>query len=81
MCMNITSCAICTMYAPHDAMDLVPYMCAGDDAVSDAFQQGLRRTGSIALGASHCDFRFTGRKGQPLRLAEQYPDRIRLRGD
>ena len=77
--MNITSCAICHLFGKHDAMELVPYMCAFDDAVSDAGNQGLRRTGTIALGASRCDFRF--RQGEPQRLAEQYPDRIQLQGD
>lgn len=75
--MNITSCAICHLFGKHDAMELVPYMCAFDDVVSDAGNQGLRRTGTIALGASHCDFRFQ-QGGEPLRLAEQYPDLIRL---
>ena len=75
--MNINACAICHLFGRHDAMDLVPYMCAFDDALSDKAAQGLRRTGTIALGASHCDFRFQ-RDGEPLRLAEQYPDRIRL---
>ena len=76
--MNITSCAICHLFAKHDAMELVPYMCAFDDVMSAAGDQGLRRTGTIALGAKQCDFRFQpGRK--PLSLAEQYPDRIRLR--
>ncbi|MDG2334235.1 MAG: L-2-amino-thiazoline-4-carboxylic acid hydrolase [Myxococcota bacterium] len=75
--MNIESCAICHLFGKHDAMDLVPYMCAYDDVVSDAAGQGLRRTGTIALGASRCDFRFEG-EGGPLRLVEQFPDRIRL---
>ena len=70
---DITSCAICHLCAAHDAMDLVPYMCALDAVVSDRYHQGLRRTGSIALGAAHCDFRFTGRSGERLRLADQYP--------
>lgn len=76
--MNVLSCAICASYAKHDAMDLVPYMCAGDDVVSDAFGQGLRRTGTIALGAHRCDFRYK-HGGEPSRLAEQYPQRIRIR--
>jgi len=74
--MNVKSCAICSAFARHDAMELVPYMCATDDLVSDREQQGLRRTGTIAVGASHCDFRFK-RGGDPLRLVEHYPDRIR----
>ena len=76
--MNITSCAICHLFGKHDAMELVPYMCAFDDVASDAGDQGLRRTGTIALGARHCDFRFE-QGGEPLRLAGQYPDQIRLK--
>lgn len=75
--MNITSCGICALYSQHDAMDLVPYMCATDDVMSDKGGQGLRRTGTIALGAPRCDFRYE-EGGAPLRVAEQYPDRIRV---
>jgi len=78
--MNITSCAICHLYGRHDAMELVPYMCAFDDLMSRAGDQGLRRTGTIALGASHCDFRFES-GGEPLPLAGQFPDQIRLGED
>ncbi len=78
--MNVTSCAICHLFSKHDAMDLVPYMCAYDDVVSDARSQGLRRTGTIALGATHCDFRFRD-GGEPLRLVDQYPDKIRPDAD
>ena len=73
--MNITSCAICSLYSQHDAMDLVPYMCATDDVASDLGEQGLRRNGTIALGAPQCDFRYK-RGGEPRRLAEHYPERI-----
>ena len=31
----------------------------------------------LALGAGSCDFRFKA-GGEPLRVAELYPDRIRL---
>jgi hypothetical protein len=74
---NIKSCAICYLYRQHDAMDLVPYMCASDDVVSDQQHQGLRRTGTIALGAHQCDFRYQA-DGEPRRLAECHPDRIRF---
>ena len=74
---NIKSCAICHVFSQHDAMDLVPYMCAYDDVASDQGNMGLRRTGTIATGASHCDFRY--KKGQPTQhLANIYPDAIRL---
>ncbi|MDQ3012468.1 MAG: L-2-amino-thiazoline-4-carboxylic acid hydrolase, partial [Acidobacteriota bacterium] len=74
---NVKSCAICQAAAKHDTMDLVPYFCAVDDVMSDKGNQGLRRSGSLALGAPHCDFRYT-RGGEPQRLAEQYPNRIRF---
>ena len=75
--MNVTSCAICSMASKYDAMELVPYMCATDDVMSDRDNQGLRRTGSIAVGAHHCDFEYK-QGGAPKGLAEQYPERIRL---
>jgi hypothetical protein len=73
---NIRSCGICALFAPHDAIELVPYMCALDDLFSDKSGQGLQRTGTIALGRTHCDFHYGTDK--PLRLAEQYPERIQL---
>lgn len=75
--MNVRSCAICALFSQFDAMDLVPYMCALDDLFSDMNGSGLRRTGTIALGATHCDFRYDA-GGEPLRLVEQFPDRVRL---
>lgn len=77
--LNIKSCAICHEFAKHDAMDLVPYMCASDDVMSDLGKQGLRRSGSIALGAHHCDFTYKS-GGEPKSLAGQYPNRIRVSG-
>ena len=74
---NITSCAICHHFRKYNAMDLVPYMCASDDVMSDAQGRGLVRTGTIALGAKLCDFRYhTG--GKPEAVADLYPDRIRV---
>lgn len=74
---NVKSCALCHSASQHNAMEVVPYMCAVDDVISDKHNQGLRRTGSIALGASHCDFRYQ-HGGHPRRLAEQYPELIRI---
>ena len=76
--MNIFSCDICHQFSKFDAMDLVPYMCALDDVLSDRFDQGLRRTGTIAVGAAQCDFRYE-RGGEPQRMADQYPNKIRIR--
>lgn len=74
---NVKSCAICHQAAKYDAIDLVPYFCAVDDVMSDKGNQGLRRTGSLAVGAPHCDFRYR-RGGEPQRLADQYPEQIRF---
>ena len=71
--MDIQECAVCIACARHDAMELVPYLCAGDDTMSAALDLGLRRTGTRALGADRCDFRFTV-GGAPLTLQSQYPD-------
>ncbi len=75
--MDITSCAVCFLASQYDATELVPYMCATDDVVSDRDDQGLHRTGSIAVGSASCDFRYK-RGGEPKRLSEQYPDQIRI---
>ena len=75
--MNIKSCAVCGLFSQYEAMDLVPYMCASDDVVSDIAGQGLQRTGTIALGAHHCDFVFE-KGGEGKGLAGQYPEKIRL---
>lgn len=75
--MNIKSCGICYQFSKHDALDLVPYMCASDDVMSDQANSGLRRTGTIALGAHQCDFRYKD-GGEPRRVAEQYPERIQI---
>lgn len=73
---NIKRCALCQAFSKYDAMDLLPYMCAMNDVLSDMGQQGLRRTGTIALGAKRCKYQYK-RGGEPQRLANQYPDRIR----
>lgn len=73
---NVKSCAICQLAAQYDAMSLVPYFCAVDDVISRRAGQGLRRTGSIAVGASHCDFRYAP-DAEPQPLAPRHPDKIR----
>jgi L-2-amino-thiazoline-4-carboxylic acid hydrolase len=75
--MNVKSCAICSLFSKYDAMDLVPYMCATDDVMSDLGHQGLRRTGSIAVGAHQCDFVYK-QGGEAKHLSDQYPGKIRI---
>lgn len=75
--MEMTSCGICHLFGQHDALELVPYMCATDDVMSDLNDEGLRRTGTIALGRRVCDFHY--RPGRPtVHLAREFPERIRI---
>lgn len=75
--MNVKSCALCVIYTKYSAMDLLPYMCAGDDIDSKNNNQGLRRSGTIGLGAHECDFKYKV-GGTPAPLALQFPDKIRF---
>lgn len=75
--MTVKSCGVCHVFSKYDAIDLVPYMCAADDVLSDRGNLGLRRTGTIAVGAHQCDFRYK-RDGEPRHLATLYPDHIRV---
>ena len=69
--LEIHDCAVCKAFAKHGEESVVPYICATDDVVSDAIGLGLRRTGTRALGAECCDFRYE-LGGEPLRLEDQY---------
>ncbi|MHC4512203.1 MAG: L-2-amino-thiazoline-4-carboxylic acid hydrolase [Planctomycetota bacterium] len=69
--LEIHDCAVCKAFDKHGEGSVVPYICAMDDLVSDAFGLGLRRTGTRALGADCCDFRYDF-DGKPLRLQDQY---------
>ncbi len=75
--MNVKSCALCIIFTKYSAMDLLPYMCAGDDIESESNNQGLRRNGTIGLGAHECDFKYKV-GGTPQPLAPQFPDKIRF---
>ena len=71
---DVQSCAVCSLFGRHGQTELVPYVCALDDAMSDAFGLGLRRTGTRAMGASCCDFRYEpGGEGRPLKSIRTFP--------
>ena len=66
---NVTECACCKACEKHGALEIVPFMCAIDDKMSAGLDLGLRRTGTRALGASRCDFRYKpGGKPLPIKL-------------
>jgi len=55
-------CGIVKYLGAQGASDIVPYLCRLDFVYSDAFGEGLHRTGTIAEGAKLCDFRFKREK-------------------
>jgi L-2-amino-thiazoline-4-carboxylic acid hydrolase-like protein len=69
--LEIRDCAVCKAFAKHGEQSVVPYVCATDDLMSDAFGLGLRRTGTRAVGAERCDFVYEF-DSKPLRLQDQY---------
>ena len=69
--LEIRECAVCKAFAKHGEQGVVPYVCATDDLMSDAFGLGLRRTGTRAVGSERCDFVYQF-DGNPLRLQDRY---------
>jgi hypothetical protein len=59
-------CAGVEFLKAQGALELAPYLCAGDVLYSDAFGWGLARTTTLAEGHERCDFRF--KKGAPTRV-------------
>lgn len=55
---NFRACAICKLFQAEGAGDLTRHMCQIDYIGSALNGLTLTRTGTIAEGASHCDFRF-----------------------
>lgn len=72
---GVTNCAVCATFERHDASEIVPYLCALDDPMSAALGLGLRRSGTRALGASCCDFRYQA-GGEPMTLRSRHSLRI-----
>jgi hypothetical protein len=56
-------CGIVKFFHKQGADELTPYMCKLDFLYSDALDEGLVRTSTIAGGGTVCNFRFKrGRK-------------------
>ena len=68
--LDVKNCAVCELFSRHDAEEVVPYLCALDDKMSEFMGMGLRRSGTRALGASCCDFRYQA-GGEPQSLRSQ----------
>lgn len=56
--LNYHECGVVKFFAAQDADAFTPYMCVMDYLLFPAMGVGLQRTGTIAHGCTHCDFRF-----------------------
>lgn len=55
---NHTECGIVKYFHEQNADELIPYMCKLDFIYSDALDEGLVRTNTIAEQGMYCDFRY-----------------------
>lgn len=55
---NYHECGVVKFFAAQDADAFTPYMCVMDYLLFPAMGIGLQRTGTLAHGCPHCDFRF-----------------------
>lgn len=52
-------CGICKLYQDECCPELAAYLCRMDYVLADIMHMELVRTGTIAEGASYCDFRYS----------------------
>lgn len=64
--LDFTECGILKFFRRHGMTELMPYICVLDFVISDLQGTGLQRSGTLADGASRCDFRY--RKGRPVQV-------------
>jgi hypothetical protein len=64
---DYTECASCKFLRAQNALELAPYLCTMDKAVSDMMGWGLSRTMTLAEGREKCDFRI--KKGGKTNVA------------
>ena len=69
---NYLKCGHRRFLEEQDALELLPYLCLADLALSDVFGWGLARTRTIGDGCDYCDFRFT--RGAPTRISSKTPE-------
>jgi hypothetical protein len=55
---NYLECGVVKFFAQQGAAELTPHMCRIDYLLFPAMGIQLNRTGTIAQGCTHCDFRF-----------------------
>ncbi len=69
---NYTQCGHLKFLRAQNALEIFPYVCLADIALSDAFGWGLIRTQTIGDGCQYCDFRFI--KGSTTKIASKTPE-------
>ena len=55
---DIVECGICKLFQKHNYQKYAPILCEVDEVTSGLAGLELIRSGTIALGANKCDFRF-----------------------
>ena len=55
---DIVECGICKLFQKHNYQQYASILCEVDEITSSLAGLQLIRTGTIASGASKCDFRF-----------------------
>lgn len=55
---DILECGICKLYTKHGLHNFTPLLCEIDYITTSMAGLKMHRTGTIALGASKCDFRY-----------------------
>lgn len=64
---NYRECGFCKFAAKYGDQELLPNICSIDFAAYESRGIHLRRTQTLAAGASHCDFRFTAQTRPPAK--------------
>ena len=61
---DYSECALVKYFQTQDAVAAAPYVCINDFARSKAYDTGLTRQGTLAMGYPRCDFRY--KQGRPV---------------
>ena len=69
---NYLECGVVKFFQAQDAEALTPHMCVLDYLLFPSIGIDLQRTGTLAQGCTHCDFRF--RRGRTPAVLPALPD-------
>ena len=69
---NYLECGVVKYFKQQGAEEFTPYMCIIDYLLFPAMGIGLKRTGTIGQGCTHCDFRYKAGTETPSPWSEAY---------